>query len=115
MRLYSGRGRRIAGRQGRRSQGGKRLCAGRGCQARELALLLCCAGLLTAGALYWANRAAAVPAGNDTGAQARPIQEVLPSPEEDQTAQEPAAGDDDDGRFLLSFAGDYTLGMEQTS
>lgn len=108
MSLYSGGGKRLA-----KARGGKRLCARR--KRRPLlpvALLLICAALLTSGALRWSGSRTEQP--DAQAEETVPLREILPLPEE---AEDGAGqtGQREDGTFLLSFAGDCTLGVEHAS
>lgn len=108
MSLYSGGGKRLA-----KSRGGKRLCAQKRRRApRVLGLLVLCAALLTGGALCWQRM---VPSGapDSSGSDTNALPEQSP-PTQELSEDLPAEAPDDD-TFLLSFAGDCTLGVEHTS
>lgn len=111
MRLYSSGGRRLAkGASPRR--GGKRLQRGR-LRIRLLAipLLLLCAALLTSGFLPGRGGA---PVAQALQPQTSTEQtELLPSqPTSEDSAPVDQSVQREDGTFLLSFAGDCTLGAE---
>ena len=108
MSLYSGGGKRLA-----KSRGGKRLCAQKRRRApRVLGLLVLCAALLTGGALCWQRM---VPSGapDSSGSDTNALPEQSP-PTQEFSEDLPAEAPDDD-TFLLSFAGDCTLGVEHAS
>lgn len=115
MRLYSGGGKRLAENRSS-SRGGKRLRAKR--RRRILLpglLLLLCTALLSSGIPYIPyGEGDQAPGASSSDAEAVPLQEVLPGSQvqeespEDQPQRE-------DGTFLLSFAGDCTLGVEHAS
>lgn len=112
MSLYSGDGKRLARRHGVGRRGGKRLQQKNGRKLLPVALLLVCAGLLTAGALRWGI--VCQTSQPELPEEAPPLQETLSLSQIQETPslQEP---DQEDGQFLLSFAGDCTLGVEHAS
>ena len=115
MRLYSGGGKRLAGRHGRSHQGGKRLRFKRR-RNRPLipvVLSLACAVLLAAGILH--GRSGLQTAGPDLSGEAVPLQEIIPLPDSAETSSAGSQPEQADRKYLLSFAGDCTLGVEHAS
>ena len=106
MDLYSGGGKRLA-----RGRGGKRLRR-RGIICLIPAVLLLSCAALTAVILPWRGGAADPPP--DPAGEILPVQETVPSSEGEGTDPTPQP-DRADGEFLLSFAGDCTLGVEHDS
>lgn len=123
MRLYSGRGRRLSGRKGgkRLSGGGKRLCAGGKSLVSAVGLLAVVGGL---GALVWCVQTGfplrpARQAPDDSVQQVQPLHLSAGSRQEGEEGaawsvevpepEDPVLQAD---RFVLSFAGDCTLGAE---
>ena len=106
MDLYSGGGKRLA-----RGRGGKRLRR-RGIICLIPAVLLLSCAALTAVILPWRGGAADPPP--DPAGEVLPVQETVPSSEGEGTDPAPQP-DRADGEFLLSFAGDCTLGVEHDS
>lgn len=116
MSLYSGGGKRLAGRQsGRRNnshRGGKRLRAKRSWQwLLPVVLLVLCSVPLCSGFFKWERDPhAAQPESVDQEAV-----EVLPLSDSQGTSDQAEPSGDDSRTFLLSFAGDCTLGVEHSS
>lgn len=113
MRLYSSGGKRLANQHKSGHRGGKRLRSRRRLpRLLPIFLLLVCGGLLTAGVLHWAMGVQAAPPDfpGETGSR----QEAVALSEVQAAAAE-TEPDLDDGKFLLSFAGDCTLGVEHAS
>lgn len=120
MQLYSGKGRRLSSKKGgkRLSGGGKRLCSKRGGLAPVAGVLAiaCCLG-----GLLWCAQAGfpirlAQQAPDDSDSLFYPLHLSAPVQEEEGTSHEesPEAEKQDPqaDRFVLSFAGDCTLGAE---
>lgn len=114
MELYSGGGRRLASEQ-RRRRGGKRLRAARR-QIRLLsaALLLLCALPLTSGAPFQSVDPADLPQ-DPVRSDPAPSREEAASTEPQEPSDAGQTPLRDDGTFLLSFAGDCTLGVEHAA
>ena len=115
MSLYSGGGKRLAG--GRPRRGGKRLArrGGRRAKARRMhaAPLLLCTMVLAVGIWYWLGaRKTPAPQNNDTDSL---VSVPLSNIGTQLTEPEASAPEQDSNRFLLSFAGDCTLGVEHAS
>ena len=117
MELYSRGGRRLAAEQSRR-RGGKRLRAKkRPAGLLAMPLLLLCAALLTSGFLPGGR---GFPAAQALQPASPSEEESVSSPTGSRTDPEPQeepeqASQREDGTFLLSFAGDCTLGAEHLS
>lgn len=115
MRLYSGGGKRLAG-TGRGSRGGKRLSRAKQPGHGFAAAVLGIAALLTvAGALWSSGFFQPVPPSTpfpktESGPTATT---VIPLTQEEQTREETSTLPEN--HFLLSFAGDCTLGVEHAS
>ena len=111
MSLYSSGGKRLANQQTRRRRGGRRLRSKRGrLHLLPAVCLLACGAVLTAGVLHWGmvfQETSPSPSG-----QPSPQQETTPLSHVQSPPSEP---EPDDGMFLLSFAGDCTLGVEHAS
>ena len=116
MELYSKGGRRLAAGQGRR-RGGKRLRSKkRPLGLLAMPLLLLCAALLTSGVLPGGRgtpSAQALQPSAPTNTEAV-IENTSPLPDPEAVPEEQAPQREDDA-FLLSFAGDCTLGVEYAS
>ena len=120
MRLYSGSGRRLSGKKGgkRLAGGGKRLRSkglGLAPVAGMLAIACCLGGLLWCVRAGFPNRPAQ-QAPDDSDSLFYPLHLSVPGQKEEETSQEtaPEAEEQDPqaDRFVLSFAGDCTLGAE---
>lgn len=117
MSLYSGGGKRLAGRQGSSRRGGKRLArrGGRRVKSRRISGIpvLLSAVVLAAGIWYWAGTHETPGSRNEDADSptAIPLSGIAAQPSEPG----PSAPDQEDNRFLLSFAGDCTLGVEHAS
>lgn len=115
MRLYSGGGKRVAGSSPRR--GGKRLArrGGRRAKARRMhpVSFLICVMLLAAGIWYWLETHETTAPQKDSAGS--PVSVPLSNIETEPSEPEPSTPERDDNRFLLSFAGDCTLGVEHAS
>ena len=106
MDLYSGGGKRLA-----RGRGGRRLRR-RGIICLIPAVLLLSCAALTAVILPWRSGAADPPP--EAAGEVFPVQETV-SPSEGEGTDPAPQPDRADGEFLLSFAGDCTLGVEHDS
>ena len=115
MQLYSRGGRRLAADHGRR-RGGKRLQRKkRPAGLLVMPLLLLCAVLLTSGFLPSGSSTPSAQALQPSSpAETEAAPETAPSPGEGAAAEDQTGGRED-GTFLLSFAGDCTLGADHTS
>ena len=118
MRLYSGGGKRLE-----RRRGGKRVERRKGFRPVFALLVLGCAGAAAA-ILLLRGRSGAREAGPEPGGGAVSAQETAPMQELVPAWEGAPAGEDadpapqperEDGVFLLSFAGDCTLGAEHDS
>ena len=114
MRLYCNGGKRLAG-SSKSVRGGKRLCQAKRSRRMLPAVaaavsVLAVAGILWTGRIFWPSLSEAsglkdTPEGSDL--------EIIPLTQDEQ--KDPNAQLLPDSRFLLSFAGDCTLGVEHAS
>lgn len=115
MRLYSGGGKRLAGTSGG-SKGGKRLSRGKQSRHGWVAAAMGTIALLAVFGALWTNGFfQPAPSGSLTPETKpdTPDAEVIPLTQVEQTQEETSALPDN--HFLLSFAGDCTLGVEHAS
>ena len=115
MQLYSRGGKRLSADHGR-CRGGKRLRRKkRPAGLLVMPLLLLCAVLLTSGFLPSGSSTPSAQALQPSSpAETEAAPETAPSPGEGAAAEDQTGGRED-GTFLLSFAGDCTLGADHTS
>lgn len=113
MRVYSGGGRRVAAGAGQRrpARGGKRLQSAKK-RRRAPKILLTAAGVTLVACLVLV-RGAGLP--EKVFGEEPKEQELIPLTEARPAESEPIGAQREEGHFLLSFAGDCTLGTEHGS
>ena len=113
MRLYSGGGKRLSG-SGKPARGGKRLCPAKRSRRILTRTTLAAIAVLAAAGMVWAGgflrpSAPEDPEDGTDGSAAEIIPLTQPVQQEEEVPALP------DNQFLLSFAGDCTLGVEHAS